>query len=283
MFDRFSRSWALVKASAAVLRQDKELLVFPLVSSIALAITVASFVVPLFAAGWWSDFAADHHPSPALALWAFGFYFVQYTVMFFFNAALVGAAMIRLRGGDPTVADGFRIAFSKLPAILGYAAIAATVGMILRGVEERAGIVGRIVTGMLGAAWTFATFLTVPVLVSESLGPIDAVRRSAMLLKQTWGENLIGNAGIGLSFGLLIAFVLVTGFGLGIGAGVLTQNFAALVPFAALAIGVAMILVLVHAALSGIYSAALYCYAEHGKVAGGFDQALLEEAFAQRR
>ena len=49
MFDKFSRSWSLVKASAAVLRSDKELLVFPIVSGLAAALIVATFIVPAFA------------------------------------------------------------------------------------------------------------------------------------------------------------------------------------------------------------------------------------------
>jgi hypothetical protein len=105
----------------------------------------------------------------------FAFYLVQYFVMFFFNSALVGAAMIRLDGGDPTVGDGLRIARGKWLQILGYAAIAATVGMALRAVEQRAGFIGRIVVGLVGVAWTLATFLTVPVLVARDIGPIDAV------------------------------------------------------------------------------------------------------------
>ena len=46
MFERFSRSWSLVKASADVLRQDKELLVFPLLSTIAALLVAATFIAP---------------------------------------------------------------------------------------------------------------------------------------------------------------------------------------------------------------------------------------------
>ena len=110
-------------------------------------------------------------------------------MIFYFNAALVGAAMIRLEGGDPTVSDGLRIANSKLGAILGYAAIAATVGIVLRMIEERLGIVGRWVVGLLGVAFTLATFLVVPLLVSRNIGPVDAVKESATLLKKTGAKT----------------------------------------------------------------------------------------------
>ena len=130
----------------------------------------------------------------------FLFYLVQYFIIFFFNSALVGAAMIRLDGGDPTVRDGLRIASSKIVPIIGYAAIAATVGLILRIIEERAGFIGRWIAGLFGLAFTVATFLTVPILVTRDVGPVEAVKESAVLLKKTWGENIIGNAGMGLVF-----------------------------------------------------------------------------------
>jgi hypothetical protein len=103
------------------------------------------------------------------------FYVVQYFVIFFCNTALVGAAMIRLRGGDPTVGDGFRIAVSRIQPILGYALIAATVGMVLRAISERSGLLGRLVIASVGLAWNLATYLVVPVLVVEDVGPIEAV------------------------------------------------------------------------------------------------------------
>ena len=133
-------------------------------------------------------------------VFAFVFYLVQYFIIFFFNSALVGAAMIRLDGGDPTVRDGLRIAELAHRADIGYAAIAATVGLILRLIEERLGLIGRWIAGLLGIAFTIATFLTVPILVSRDVGPIEAVKESATLLKKTWGENIIGNAGMGVVF-----------------------------------------------------------------------------------
>jgi len=208
----------------------------------------------------------------------FLFYLAQYFVIFFFNTALVGAAMIRLDGGDPTVGDGLRIAGRKIVPILGYAAIAATVGMILRSLQERAGFLGKIVVSMIGVAWTVASFLVVPVLVSRDIGPIDAVKESAALLKKTWGENLIGQGGVGVVFGLIyVAMVL-----LGIAAIVLaamTGN-GVLIGTAVAVMVVAFVLVaLIHAALAGIYSAALYRYAMGEASSTGFDGQMLQQAF----
>src|SRR5437773_3238791 len=105
--------------------------------------------------------------------------------------------MARLDGGNPTVGDGLAIASSKLTSIAGYTLIAATVGMVLRAIQERVGFLGKIVVGILGAGWSIATYLVVPVLVTRDIGPVEAVKESAMLLRRTWGENLIGQGGIG--------------------------------------------------------------------------------------
>ena len=278
MFDRFARSWRLMKASAQVLRQDKELLVFPLVSTISALIVIGSFVAPLFAFGWLDQLEEQGAVPAVVYAWLFLFYLVQYFVIFFFNTALVGAAMIRLRGGDPTVADGFRIAFSKIGPILGYAAIAATVGVILRVVEERLGIVGKWIAGLFGAAWTIASFLVVPVLVVEDIGPVDAVKRSVELLKKTWGENIIGNAGVGVAFFLLYVLLIVAA-GSALVFAVGTKNATLVATVAGLAVASFVVLALVQAALSGIYAAALYRYAAEGEAGGAFDSNALGQAF----
>src|SRR5260221_2999201 len=128
-------------------------------------------------------------------------------VIIFCNSALVGAAIMRLRGEEPTLSDGIRMATQNIGGIVGYAAISATVGMVLRSIQSSArskGIVGIIVSVVaagIGFACTIATFLVVPVLVFEKAGPIDVIKRSSQLLKQTWGEQLPGNFAMGTVMG----------------------------------------------------------------------------------
>jgi len=280
MFERFDRSWRLAKASAAVLRQDKELVLFPLISLGALVLVLLCFAAPVIGLGVLDGLHGGRISALHYAI-AFLFYFCQYFVIFFFNAALVGAAMVRLEGGTPTLAGGLHIAASKAGAIAGYALIAATVGMVLRAIQERVGFIGRIIVGLLGMGWTIATYLVVPVLVDRDVGPVEAVKESALLLKETWGENVIGQVGIGAAFMLVYIGVLTGGGFLFVVAtmGHDVRLFAFAFVATALAIAAAG---LVHAALSGIYEAALYRYATKGEAALGFEADTLEMAFRPR-
>jgi len=282
MFNKISNSWHLIKASAQVLAKDKELIIFPIVSAIGTLLVTATFFIPLFLADVFDTmFSRDLGIMPFIV--GLAFYLVQYTVIFFANTALVGAALIRLRGGDPTVGDGFRIAFSRIGPILGYALIAATVGMILRTIQEKAkgNALVRIVIGLLGFAWNIATFLVVPVLAVEGIGPIEAIKRSVSLLKKTWGEQIVGNFGIGAVFGLIYLGVILLGVG-GIFIAVQLESIVLGVIVVALVVLLLLVLGLISSALNGIYTAAVYQYAVSGQTGGMFATEMVQGAFRQK-
>ncbi|MCA9994408.1 MAG: hypothetical protein KDE56_01595 [Anaerolineales bacterium] len=278
MFARLSNSWELVKASWHVLLADKELLIFPIISFVASLIVMATFAIPTLFAGLLDSMITDSGVSIFGYIVAFLFYVTLYTVTIFANAALVGAAMIRLKGGDPTVGDGFQIATQHLGSIVGYAVIAATVGMILRAISERSGQLGRAIVSLIGFAWGIATFLVVPVLVVEEVGPMEAVKRSAGLLKQTWGEQIAGNFSIGLIFGLLTVVVILLGVPLAILAAA-SNSIGMLVTVIVAVILLVIVLALISSTLSGIYTAAVYRYATTGDTGGYFDANMVKGAF----
>lgn len=272
--ERFGRSWGLIKACFGVLNNDKELLLFPIISSIAALFVMATFALPLFFAGIFQNGAGVFS-----FVIGFLFYLCLYTVMFFFNAALVGAALIRLKDGNPTVSDGLAIAKQNIGAIIGYAAIAATVGMLLKMKGNRSGLIANMIKSIAGMAWTLSTFLVVPVLVSQKIGPIDAIKESATLLKKTWGENLIGSAGIWIGFGIVSFLYVIVSIVLIIVAGQVSTS---------LAIGLGVLLVfglalisIIKSAISAIYTAALYRFASDGEAPKGFESQQMSLAFAK--
>jgi hypothetical protein len=284
MFARLSNSWELVKASVAVLRDDKELIIFPIISTIGVLLVTISFALPMIFAGVFDSIISGQENNAGVISFivAFIFYFAQYFVIIFFNSALIGAAMIRLRGGDPTLSDGFRIALSNIGSIFGYALIASTVGIILRTISERSNILGRFVVSLIGLTWNLATFLVVPVLVVEETGPFDAVKRSAQLLKRTWGEQIVGNLSIGVFFGVLTIAVIFLIIAPSIYIMIALENPALLIAMGVLLVAALVLTSLVSSTLSGIYAAAVYRFAAEGETGGYFQPELVQNAFRRK-
>lgn len=279
MFRRLNNSWELVKSSFEVLKADKELAVFPLISGLGVLLVTLLFAGPFLING---NYPVSHDgASLSTYLLVFFYYVVIYTVIIFSNSALVGAALMRMKGENPTLSDGIRIAFSHFNSILGYAIIAATVGMLLRWLAEKAGVLGKIFYFLADFAWNVLTFLVVPILVVEGIGPVEAIKRSANLLKKTWGEQLIGEIGISLFFGVVIFAVTVVFALLGVfsfmngmtGIGVL---------LVALYIITLLGLVVLSSTLHSIYVAAVYKFAADGEVAGYFNENLLRNSFRRK-
>jgi hypothetical protein len=201
-------------------------------------------------------------------------YVVLAYVTIFFNAALIYAANERLDGGDPTLGSALAGAMAKAGRILPWAIISATVSVILRAIEERAGVVGRIAAGIAGIAWTLVTYLVLPTLVLRDIGVGDAIKESGRLFKRTWGENVAAQVGFGL-IGMVaslpaiavIALTAVSGSDAGLGIGILVGVLWI--------IGVSVVM----AALNGIFQTALYRFATTGTAGGGFNDTALRGAF----
>lgn len=280
MFALLKNSWNLIKASAAVLRADKELVIFPILSSLALVIVSASFAIPMFASGFF-DQLIDGQSRIFHYVVLFMFYAVQYTVIIFANSALTGAALVRLNGGDPTIGTGFRIALEHFGKILSYALIAATVGLILRAIADRSKTIGHIVVNLIGLAWSLATYLVVPVLVTEDVGPIESIQRSAAYLKKTWGEQLVGNFSVGLVFGLFMFLVLLIGVPLFIWAAS-AEAFVAMAVIGVIVVLLLALLSLLSNTLQGIYVAAVYHYIVLGQTGGYFSKEQIKGAFRNK-
>ena len=285
MAGRFSRGWLLVGQSWEVLKLDKELLLFPVLSTFAWLIVMASFVAPVAFTGQfqhWFGGGPGGRTMPADPLfyaWLFAFYFVSYAVITFFNAALISAAIERFGGGNPTIGSGLAAAAARLPQIVAWALVAATVGVILKIIEDRGKGVGRFVVGLLGAAWSIATYFVVPILVVEQVGPFESIKRSGSIIKRTWGEGLTGNLGLSVVFFLLFLGASVP---LLLGVAAMAALNAGPLPFllgTGVSVALWIVLSLVSSTLKTILVAALYEFAASGKVPGQFDAGLLRGAF----
>jgi len=202
------------------------------------------------------------------------YYFLATFITVFFNAAIVAIAMKRLNGEDATLGDGIRMAWKHAGKIAVWSLITATVGLILRSLQERAGFIGQIVIGLIGAAWTIVTFFVVPVLLFEEVGAVGSIKRSAIIFKAKWGEQLTGTAGITILFGIIGFIGVLIGVGL-----VFVSPFLG-IPFIVFTV---LLMAALSGAVMGVFNAVLYKYATTGEVGDGFTEADLNAAFYSKK
>ncbi len=282
MFQKFSNSYQIMKQCFAVLRHDRELLLFPLLSTISLILVTASFALPLMGtdigqAVFQDDKMAlnqEAAKNPIVWVVLFAFYFVNYFVITFFNSALVSCAIVRFNGGDPTVSSGLSFAWKRLPQIAAWALLAATVGMILKAIEQNKNIGAQIAAGLFGLAWSLATYFVVPIIIVEKANPVEALKRSTEVMRRTWGEAFITGLSVGPIQLLAMLFAMVP-FLLSIPSREPAIMIAGGVISFVLMLGV----ILVFATLSTILLAALYLFASNDKVVPGFDREMMQTAF----
>jgi hypothetical protein len=289
MFDWVTRGFSMVGASWRVLKDYPKLAVFPVFSGIALIGVSAVLAIPAgLGAAVGVELNLSDNTMQSLGLVAlFVWYFLCTFVIVFCNAALIACALQSFEGKTPTIGSGFAAAGKRLPQILGWSLIAATVGVILQTIQsvlsEKLGFIGELIAGIFSGVWGVVTYFVVPVLVTEGVGPIKAVKRSSSVLRRTWGESLAGSTGLGL-VSFLFALPLVAVF---FGIAALTNNGgsssggaqAAMVALGAIAVVYLLALIVVFTALGSIFRAAVYVYATTGATPNHMDAALLQSSF----
>ena len=285
MFETIGRSFRLAKLCLHVLAVDKELIMFPVFSSIGVVLVLLSFGGVGLGIGALNRIETGAIGGGDIVI-TLAFYILAYFVIIFFNSALVYAAHERLAGGDPNIRSGLKGAWYRIVTIFMWAVIAGTVGLILNilagQARERGGIFGlisQLVISLLGAAWTLITYFVVPLIVIERRPLGDAFKTSLSMLRRTWGEQVAGSFGLGIAG--FVAFLIA--------AGIIALLYFVLSPLGTVGvvttIGIGVVLVvgvaLVFATMDGIYKAALYNYAATGEVPTLFPDDAIRGAFRQ--
>jgi hypothetical protein len=257
----------LLKQSYAILKSDKELVLFPIYSAL---FSILGFIVVggLYAAVRWG--LMHGNPNRAAGyVFLFLLYVVSYYIVIYFNAGLAACVLFRFKGGDPTFRYGREQAAKHRKAILGYALLAATVGLILNYIAERFKLAGRIAANIFGAVWSIATIFIAPVLVTSDLSPVEAVKESAGIFKSTWGNTVKGSLSFGL-IGILGVIICVVPAVLGIAIGGAAAVFIGIILTVLAIIALSVIL----STCSSIYRTALFHYATTKQVPAGFTPGL---------
>ena len=270
---RIKRGWALSKKSWGLLRENRELVRFPLYGAAATILCAAIVVGP---GVYLID---DGQVALGGPLAVIGFYFLA-VIGTFFSVGLAATADLIFHNRQATVGDGIAVARSRFSQICGWAAVSTVVGLALSALENQGGIFGSLFGRLLAVGWSLITFLAAPVIALEGTGPFETLKRSASLFRSRWGQQVTGNLAIGgavFLFGILPSMLLVA-------AGVVIWATASFVGALLVVLGVIgfAISVLISSALSGIFGVALYRYALDNEAVGGFTPEELESAVKPR-
>ena len=267
---RFRTGLALAKISWHTLRQNKALMAFPIAGMIAAFIDVVVFTLPgilllaLTSLTWL-----------AIVLFAISAYLAAF-IATYVGVGLCVAADKTLRGEATSFSDGLHAARERMPQIAKWALLSTTVALLIRVIEARfEGIGGTIVAALAGLAWSLVSFLAIPVIAFEGVGPIKALSRSASLFKQRWGQQVTGQA---ITGGVVGVFIILPGVLIGVIGGVMMGN--SMVAAGAVLLFIGIIITIVGSVISGtltqILSVALYHYAVDGQGVGPYSTEMLE-------
>ena len=270
---RFSNGWQIAMNSFAVLKENRKLILLPVLSGISMLLIIGSFAIFLFGSADWDIENIREKGTVANYVFLFCYYLVNYFVVVFFNTALVHCTHLYFGGQKPTIGDGLRFSLTRIGAIFAWAVFAATVGLILKVIQDRLGTLGKIITGIIGIVWSIATFFVVPVIAYEDLGPIGAFKRSASLMREKWGESLSAS----FSFGLIQLLGLLI---IGIPSFLLGYFVHPLVGAALFALGLLSLIVLM-SAVKVIFVSAVY-HDIGGDPIKHFNQQFAESLFVEK-
>ena len=267
---KISNGWNIAMASFSVLKAHPRLIVFPIFSGLALLLIFGSAAGVFFLSNGFEPQIPDNR----LVFYGLTFlgYLVNYFVVVFFNMALIHCAKLYFDGEEVSVSAGIRFSFSRIATIFAWAAFAATVGTILKAVQQNSGWLGKIVIGLIGIVWGVSTFFVVPVLAYEKLGPVDALKRSAGLMKERWGEGLTA----GFTFGLInmVAMIAVVGVAMLLG----SLNLYVGIAFGVLGI---VTLVTIMSAVNSIFITAIYS-GVRGDLNQHFNEQMMDKLFIEK-
>jgi len=272
-FDRLSKGWEISMSSYKVLLANKQLIIFPILSGLSMLLIMGS-VFGVFFARYGLDFAASTEVSRGtMYLGLFFFYIVNYFVIVFFNMALMHCAKLYFDGEEVALSKGLQFSAGRIGAIFSWAVFAATVGIVLRMIQDNAGWLGKILISIVGFVWSLATFFVIPIIAYENLGPVDALKKSAEIMKEKWGERL----GASFSFAL-IPLLGILCFGVaGFAVGYLVNEIVGVGLFVA---GLLLVFATT-SALNSIFVSAVYNNI-NGNINEHFNKQMLDGLFEER-
>ncbi len=249
----------LLRASLGLFRQNRKMIWLPVLSGVASAV---AFLAVSGVVAW--PLLRAYGSSPWDILYFLPGIMASTFVGVYFNVALAFAADEQIEGRRIEVRQALAMAWSRRRVVFSWALLSAVVGTVIQAVERRLGVFGRLAGVLGGLAWAVATFLVVPVLAFEDVGPIEALKRSSHLIRTTFGTIARGALRFGMLFLgwiLLALAVIVVGVAVSLSGAPLLG-----VPIAAFG-AIGLFVTFAYLAAAGMYMRTiLYRFATHKPV-----------------
>lgn len=272
----FKASFLIIKESFGILKQEKEILFFPIAAfftHLALITVFLSAIFFLLLGGSLDTKVENVNGGNIIASSIFfTYYIVSLFITNFYQTGVFSIAHARFSGGDISFGDGIKVAWSKFGVLILWSLVMATVGVIISFIERQRTL-GWIVGKILGVAWAVLTYFSLPLLVIGNKNIKESFEESAFIMKKTWGETAFVYFGTGYATFLIALFIFLLPF---------LSLFAAdsvFYPVLFVLIGIALFLliclVVITSALNAIFKLALYEYASTGLVPQGFSEELI--------
>lgn len=275
MFARIRQGWELTKKAWSVVRSHPRLAKLPLIGGILALVAAVIIAVPGIIL---ANSESDATRVTGYVLIAVGAYLATFIVIYY-NVILAAAANDALEGREPDLAAAKSIARHRIPVIASWALVSAIVSLVFSILRDRGGQAGRIAASLGSAIWGLVTFLVVPILALEGLGPIAAVKRSTSLFKQRWGQQVTGNLVIGgISSIVTVVGIVIAAIGLFVLAGGTSGGAVVGGVLIVLGIVVAVAAAVFGGATRGVFGVALYHYVAEDRAVGPFTVPDLQSA-----
>jgi len=227
---------------------------------------------------------ARAHGFPWGSLYLLPLYLFSMFLATFFNVAFYSEIIAALNGHGVSFRRGLRLAWGRLPSILAWSLLAGLVGWLIRAIEQKLPLVGRIVMGLIGMAWSVAAVFAIPVIIQEQpmRNPLKILQQSVATLKRTWGEGLIGYVGFSAGGVVVFACSLLPLALAGALALALKSVWLIVIAGAIWLLGV-LLISYISGVAAVVYRCALYLYAAEGVIPEPYTQDLLDMAWKVKK
>ena len=282
---RTKTGWLLFKQSMKIIRTNESLVRYVIMSAV-MGIGLAIIFGIIFLVGSNtllvktvdSAGTTNYSASPAGYVVVFIYYVLAYFIVNLYAAGLVANTIDIFHGQSKPYKEYMKLARSKAGTLFMFSVIEATIGMILRAIAERSRLLGRIIVWIVGAAWSIARLFVIPVIVTTDESAVSSIKTSTLLLKATWGENIIGRLGFGIATFLIYLLLFVIAIPVVIATAALGGVIGAAVGVSLVVVAFLVVTIFFSAA-SSVLNTALFYYAQYKQVPAAYDPELMNSVF----